>query len=103
MLRKGLDVKKDLVKHYLEYINTDQIPPEFEPAAAPVAEPAAEPAAEPMTFRKAKEATVGMILRKTPTPRFVGFAAPNIELNDLTVRDWHGRNPVKCLVKITPK
>ena len=53
-----------------------------------------------MTWQRAQQATAGLILRKLPKPRYVPLCAPTIDICDLTVNDYHGRNPVKHIVDI---
>ena len=52
------------------------------------------------TAQRALAATSGLILRKLPKPRFSPFTGSNIDLGDLTVRDFNIANPVKAVVDI---
>jgi hypothetical protein len=53
-----------------------------------------------MSFARAVAATSGLILRKLPKPRFSPFCGSNIDLCDLTTRDFQRRNPVKAIVDV---
>ena len=93
----GLDDNKDLCTRLLQDIINDREPQVQQESGAPEA---AEPEAMPMTHQRAVAATTGLILRHTPKPRFVPYTEPNLGWEDLTIRDWHGRNPVKAVVDV---
>jgi len=94
----GLDGKKAVVKVLLSAIINDEPVTFDESGALPPTAPVHPP--EPMTFGRAKTAVAGLILRKLPKPQFAPYKAPNIDLGDLTIRDYHSQNPVKAVVDL---
>ena len=96
----GLDDKKDLVKAFMEGIINDEAPPEFDQGSL-VQAPHGMPAVPvPMTYGRALAASSGMILRKLPKPRFAPYMPPNIDLCDLTIKDFHAGANYKHVVDI---
>jgi len=94
----GLDGKKAVVKVLLSAIINDEPVTFDESGALPPTAPVHPP--EPMTFGRAKTAVAGLILRRLPKPQFAPYKAPNIDLGDLTIRDYHSQNPVKAVVDL---
>ena len=95
----GLDNKAQLIKKLVSaYINEEAVT--FNASGA-FQELEPEPAVPvPMTSARALTASAGLRPRKLPKPIFVPFSEPRIGLEDLTVRPWHGQNPVKTVVDI---
>ena len=95
--KEGLDDQRELIKRFATIIINDENPPEFRDGMVVAADAPAVPV--PMSFARAAAASLGLVPRKVKA-RFAPWTAPNIDFQDLTLMQFHGRNPTKAVVDI---
>jgi hypothetical protein len=94
----GLDGKAAIIKKMASaHINGEEVSFDASDCFKPP-----EPAVPvPMTSARAREASAGLVPRKIPKgPIFVPYSEPRIGIEDLSIREWHGQNPIKTVVDI---